>query len=46
MGKYNGAVITTAGQNLIAQAIAESKTVTFTTAQASSLYIKNWELTA
>lgn len=36
MGKYNGAVITTAGQNLIAQAIAESKTVTFTTAQASS----------
>ena len=36
MGKYNGAVITAAGQNLIAQAIAESKTVTFTTAQASS----------
>lgn len=36
MGKYNGAVITTAGQNLIAQAIAEGKTVTFTTAQASS----------
>ena len=36
MGKYNGAVITTAGQNLIAQAIAESKTVTFTTVQASS----------
>ena len=36
MGKYNGAVITTAGQNLIVQAIAESKTVTFTTAQASS----------
>jgi hypothetical protein len=36
MGKYNGAVITAAGQNLIAQAIAESKTVTFTTAHASS----------
>lgn len=36
MGKYNGAVITAAGQNLIAQAIAESKAVTFTTAQVSS----------
>jgi len=36
MGKYNGAVITAAGQNLIAQAISGSETVTWTTMQASS----------
>ena len=36
MGKYNGAIITSAGQNLIAQAIAQGQTVTFTTMQASS----------
>lgn len=36
MGKYNGAVVTTAGQNLIAQAIAGGNTVTWTTAEASS----------
>lgn len=36
MGKYNGAVITTAGQNLIAQALSGGDTVTWTTMQASS----------
>lgn len=36
MGKYNGAVITTAGQNLIAQALSGGNTVTWTTMQASS----------
>lgn len=36
MGKYNGAVITTAGQNMIAQAIAQSQTITFMTMDASS----------
>lgn len=36
MGKYNGVVITAAGQNLIAQAIAQAQTVTFTTAQVST----------
>lgn len=36
MGKYNGAVITTAGQNFFAAAIAGGRAVTFTTMVSSS----------
>jgi hypothetical protein len=36
MGKYNGAVVTTAGQTLIANAIASNKKVTFTKLKAST----------
>lgn len=36
MGKYNGAVITTAGQNFFASAIAGGQAVTFTTMVSSS----------
>jgi hypothetical protein len=36
MGKYNGAVVTTAGQTLIANAIATNKKVTFTKLKAST----------
>lgn len=36
MGKYNGAIITTAGQNLIASAIAGGAELEFTKMQASS----------
>ena len=36
MGKYNGAIITTAGQNLIASAIAGGNEIYFTKMQVSS----------
>lgn len=36
MGKYRGAVVTTAGQNLIAEALTGGSTITWTTAEASS----------